>query len=93
MAVSQPVEIPKSAVPATLYKYLPPERIDVLENLEIRFSSPAEFNDTFDSHYRVPKSQGTKGIVATTRRIIPASLWASTPTLPSSARVTAPYKK
>jgi hypothetical protein len=30
----------------------------------LRFSPPSEFNDTFDSHYLVPKSQGSKGKVA-----------------------------
>ena len=50
--------------PETLYKYLPPERIDVFENLELRFSRPGEFNDAFDTHYLVPKSQGTKGTAA-----------------------------
>jgi hypothetical protein len=48
------------ATPRVLYKYLPPERIDILENMELRFSSPANFNDTFDSHYLVPKSMGAK---------------------------------
>ena len=50
--------------PETLYKYLPPERLDVFENLELRFSRPAEFNDAFDTHYLVPKSQGAKGTAA-----------------------------
>jgi len=41
--------------PAILYKYLPPERIDVLESQELRFSPPSKFNDTFDSHFLVPR--------------------------------------
>jgi len=49
-------------VPTTLYKYFPPERISVLENLEIRFSRPSEFNDAFDTHYLVPTSQGSPAI-------------------------------
>jgi hypothetical protein len=44
--------------PAILYKYLPPERIDVLENQELRFSPPSKFNDTFDSHFWFPASRG-----------------------------------
>jgi hypothetical protein len=48
------------STPETLYKYFPPERIDALENLELRFSKPSEFNDTFDSHYLVPKDGGSK---------------------------------
>ncbi|MFQ2730618.1 hypothetical protein ACK3YQ_08160 [Aeromonas caviae] len=31
-----------------LYKYLPPERIDVLKNRSIRFSQPIAFNDPFE---------------------------------------------
>ena len=61
---------PNPAVPTapqTLYKYLSPDRIDVLENMEIRFSRPSEFNDTFDTHYLVPKSQGMKGKTARLR--------------------------
>ncbi|WP_321413254.1 hypothetical protein [uncultured Desulfobacter sp.] len=32
-----------------LYKYLPPERIDVLSNLRIRFSQPRSLNDPFET--------------------------------------------
>lgn len=34
--------------PSILYKYFPPARIDVLENLEVRFTPPKEFNDPFE---------------------------------------------
>jgi hypothetical protein len=64
MNAVQSVEAPESPVPEVLYKYLPPERIDILENMELRFSRPSEFNDTFDTHYLVPKSQGSKGKAA-----------------------------
>src|SRR5262245_61303190 len=53
-----------SQVPDTLYKYFPPDRIDVLENLELRFSRPSEFNDRFDSHFLVSGSQGLGGVSA-----------------------------
>jgi hypothetical protein len=46
-------------VPQTLYKYLPPDRIDVLETLRFRFSAPTEFNDTFDTRYLVKRKAGT----------------------------------
>ena len=36
-----------------LYKYLTPERIDILENLKIRFTQPKYFNDPFDSIYDI----------------------------------------
>jgi hypothetical protein len=31
-----------------LYKYLPPERLDVLEKRRIRFTQPGDFNDPFE---------------------------------------------
>ena len=40
--------------PHTLYKYYPPERIDVLDRLHVRFSPPTDFNDAFDSFHSVP---------------------------------------
>ena len=35
--------------PATLYKYLCPERVDVLQNLNIRFTQVSALNDPFES--------------------------------------------
>lgn len=32
-----------------LYKYLPPERLDVIKNLKIRFTQPSALNDPFES--------------------------------------------
>ena len=58
MSGVQPIEL----LPDLLYKYLPPERIDILESMQIRFSRPSEFNDIFDSHFLVPRSQGGKAI-------------------------------
>lgn len=43
--------VPKTEVPLILYKYCPPERIDIIENLQIRFSPPSEFNDAFDTYH------------------------------------------
>jgi len=48
--------------PGTLYKYFPPERIDALGSLELRFSPPTEFNDTFDTHSLVRKSEGAQAL-------------------------------
>src|SRR5258708_6058609 len=59
LTASKPIEIAD-----VLYKYLPPERIDILESMELRFSRPSEFNDTFDSQYLVPRSEGSKAIAA-----------------------------
>lgn len=62
MSALQPIEVPERPVSEVLYKYLPPERIDILENMQLRFSRPSEFNDTFDTQYLVPRAQGSKGI-------------------------------
>jgi hypothetical protein len=56
--LDQSDEVPEP--PEVLYKYLPPDRIDILENMKIRFNPPSEFNDTFDADYLVPISQGVK---------------------------------
>src|ERR1035438_115641 len=47
------IGVPKTALPPTLYKYYPPERVDVIGTLEIRFSAPSEFNDTFDTQHQL----------------------------------------
>lgn len=36
------------SVPRVLYKYVTPERIDILENLKIRFTQPSALNDPFE---------------------------------------------
>jgi hypothetical protein len=48
------ITVPSVEVPALLYKYYPPERVDVVERQSLRFSSPFEFNDQFDSYHRLP---------------------------------------
>jgi hypothetical protein len=50
-------ELAKSKLPPTLYKYCPPERIDILSDVRIRFSPPSEFNDTFDTQFRPAPSE------------------------------------
>ena len=37
--------------PAVLYKYFPPERLDIFQTFQVRFSNPAAFNDVFDSNF------------------------------------------
>jgi hypothetical protein len=63
-----PIDAAEQAVPAVLYKYYPAERIDVLEQWHVRFSSPAAFNDTFDSDYRTP-ARGTAKRLKYRRRL------------------------
>ncbi len=57
---------PVSKVPSVLYKYLAPERINIVENMQVCFSRPTDFNDTFDADYLVPTSQGQKAKTART---------------------------
>lgn len=54
------ITIPKAEPPALLYKYYPPERVDVVEGLEVRFSPPSDFNDAFDSYHLLPKTSDPK---------------------------------
>jgi hypothetical protein len=37
--------------PPVLYKYYPPERLDIFQTFQVRFSNPAQFNDVFDSTF------------------------------------------
>jgi hypothetical protein len=48
------IEVSKTALPPILYKYCPPERIDVIYSFRIRFSPPSEFNDIFDTRFVPP---------------------------------------
>ena len=38
-----------------LYKYLPPERIDVIQNCKIRFTQYGDFNDPFELNANITK--------------------------------------
>lgn len=54
------ITIPKTQPPPVLYKYYPPERLDVLEDLEVHFSSPSKFNDAFDTYHMLPGTADLK---------------------------------
>src|ERR1700682_5141793 len=47
-----PEEEQDKDVPPVLYKYYPPEHLSVIGTWRGWFSSPRDFNDTFDSYYR-----------------------------------------
>jgi hypothetical protein len=68
MNAIQSVEVP--GPPAILYKYFPPKRIDVLEDMQVCFSRPSAFNDTFDSRYLVPSARGAKDAIAARFRLM-----------------------
>jgi hypothetical protein len=49
-----PIPYPTSArapLPTILYKYYPPERVEALEDQQLRFTAPSEFNDCFDTNF------------------------------------------
>lgn len=52
--------MPEEQPPAILYKYLPPERVDVLERRLIRFTPPSLFNDIFEFAIGVAKPLGVR---------------------------------
>lgn len=53
-------DVPETTVPPTLYKYCPPERIDILEGLQLRFSPPSSFNDTFYTYHLLPAASESR---------------------------------
>lgn len=44
-----------TTVPNILYKYVPPERSDILKNLNIRFTQPSALNDPFEFNLPLEK--------------------------------------
>ena len=45
--------VPEPPLPPTLYKYCPPERVDILANGQIAFSHRLALNDIFEMRPRV----------------------------------------
>jgi hypothetical protein len=58
------ITIAKTEPPPVLYKYYPPERLDVIEGLEVHFSSPSKFNDAFDTYHLLPRTSDPKVRIA-----------------------------
>lgn len=52
--MAQYCQTPDQKPPPRLFKYVPPERIDILETERISFTPPQRFNDPFDLHPTVP---------------------------------------
>jgi hypothetical protein len=55
------IEPSKAPLPPILYKYCPPERIDIISKQQIRFSPPSDFNDAFDSWLPAPEIRTNAG--------------------------------
>ncbi|EPN7875977.1 DUF2971 domain-containing protein [Vibrio vulnificus] len=47
-----------------LFKYLPPSRIDVIENRKLRFSSPKALNDPYEERFKLGDTEWEMGGVA-----------------------------
>ena len=43
--------------PSTFYKYLPPARVDVLQDLRIRYTQISALNDPFESPRGTPQNR------------------------------------
>jgi hypothetical protein len=71
--------------PPILYKYCPPERLDILWGCAVRFTPPTEFNDTFDTRHPVTgtreirlaqlKFRATRGILCLTETADDHLMW------------------
>jgi hypothetical protein len=52
-----------------LYKYCPPDRVDIISTFRIRFSPPSDFNDAFDTRFvPQPTSETTREKLDRARR-------------------------
>jgi Protein of unknown function (DUF2971) len=65
-------EVSKAVLPPILYKYCPPERIDITSSFQIHFSPPADFNDTFDTWCFPPSSETRPGSEAARAKLASA---------------------
>jgi hypothetical protein len=63
------IEVSKAAMQPILYKYCPPDRIDIITNLRIRFSRPSDFNDIYDTRGIPPASEMEMGPEPTRARL------------------------
>lgn len=61
-----------------LYKYLPKERVDVIENLRIRFTQPTSLNDPFECLPLIDASTEMKAIIESHNEYLD-DLWYRTP--------------
>jgi len=61
------IEVSKTALQPVLYKYCPPERIDIISSFRIRFSPPSHFNDIFDTHFIPPPACGMETALESAR--------------------------
>lgn len=64
--------------PTVLYKYVPAERIDILENLRIRFTQPNAMNDPFEARPDFYMTEaGRARELANVIRQSPISIWSA----------------
>ena len=61
-----------------LYKYFPPERLDVLKNLKLRFSQPKVLNDPFEESFLIHSITEEKNLIEKTKKdanILRSNYW------------------
>ena len=76
-----------------LYKYLSPDRIDVLENCHIRFTQSAAFNDPFEIKPHIHSIAPEDELRRQLREMLPESLRQEYLKLPLQAQALLPYEQ
>lgn len=75
-----------------LYKYLDPERIDVLQNGLVRFTQPGAFNDPFEVKPYINKISQANRIEQTIDNILPEEVARIYEELPLEVKITISYE-
>lgn len=76
-----------------LYKYLSPERIDILENCHIRFTQSAAFNDPFEIKPHINSIAPENELRRQLREMLPDRLRQEYLKLPPQAQALLPYEQ
>lgn len=78
--------------PEILYKYLPPERLDVLSNGLIRYTQFGAFNDPFDGHPHFTALSTDDDMKERVAQIIPEEIQRAYGSLPPEKQSQTPYE-
>lgn len=72
--------------PSRLYKYMPPERVDALENAQLRYSPLGAFNDPFEGRPNIPSIATDEETLEMFQKIIPDEAKRGYEQLPAQVR-------
>jgi hypothetical protein len=78
--------------PDILYKYLPPERLDVLSNGLIRYTQFGAFNDPFDGHPHFTALSNNDDLMEKMAQILPEEIKRAYDSLPQDKQAQMPYE-